>query len=84
MGELLVRLTPEELRKLVADAVREAMSAPQEPRLLTGPEACKLLGVSRDHLRKLRAAGMPVHRLGPQTVRYVAAEILAWSREAAE
>lgn len=80
----LVIVSPEELRELVAGAVREAMEQAASPRLLSPSEAAELLGVSERKLRQLRDQGMPHRRLGEQTVRYVATEIMAWSTEAAE
>lgn len=80
---VLIVTDEETLRRIVDEAVSEALrlrSAP--PRLLTPDEAGERLGVTkRTILRWAREQHLPHRRLGPREVRFVEAEILGWNAD---
>lgn len=82
---LLVTMTESDLRRVIADEVRRALEErASEPHVdvdwIDGDEAARMLGVSRDYLRRVR--GLP--RYGsPRTPRYRRSEVDAFLRERA-
>lgn len=81
MSAPVIVVSPEELARIVREAVRaelEARStAANEPACewIGDDDAARILGVKRDTLRKIR--GLPVHRVGRRR-RYRRAELDAW------
>jgi len=84
MADPVIVLTPDQLRELVRDAVREALEDRQrdEDALLDEEAAAELLACKPSHLRDLRRRhGLPHVKLGPRLVRYRRAELLEWAEE---
>lgn len=78
-GPRVILMSPEELRALVAEAVRDALGRREDLRLLTPEEAATVLGVStRTVLKWARSEGLPHRELGPKVVRFVESEITEW------
>ena len=83
-GTLLVQLTAEDLRSLVAGAVADALrdhaaARPPAPDLLgPGPMAARL-GVSRTTLHRMRLIGCPSIAVG-DSHKYEPAAVLDWLR----
>lgn len=80
----LVVATPEELRKLLCEALSEALAGqaavgPPPPELVKGAELARLLSVSRTTVHRLRQEGMPAIRMG-ETFRYHLGDCLEWLR----
>jgi excisionase family DNA binding protein len=52
--------------------------------ILNSAQACALLGISEPKLRELMAVhGLPSVRLGPQTLRFIRADVEGWVRDLA-
>lgn len=70
----------DQLRAIVAEAVSEAMrehSTPAPEGYLDRAQAAQVLGVSLGTLDRLRARGLPEHRVG-DSPRFLRAEIIGW------
>ena len=80
MNPRVIVVSPEDLRALVAEAVREAMGQREDSlRLLSPDEAGAVLGVTgRTVLKWAKNEGLPHRELGPKVVRFVESEILEW------
>jgi hypothetical protein len=80
---LLVTLTSDDLRALVAEAVAEALAdRPPEaatPALLTQRQLAKTLNVSERSVYSFRSEGMP-HLMIGESPRFALVECLAWFR----
>lgn len=76
---LAVTLTVAELRKVVAEAVRDASTPQQEAEVLTREQAAEILQVSLPVVMKyVHERGLPAHPLGPREWRFRRSEILQW------
>lgn len=85
MNAGMVLLTPDELRELVREAVREIALAPSAGSsvpsdVLNREQVAKMLSVNPHHVPKLVKQGMPVHMLGKMQ-RFLRNEVLAWIAE---
>lgn len=84
MSSPLVVLPVSDLEALVRRAVRDALedqraNEPPAPEWLTTAEVAALIGVHpRSVAQYVRRDGLPSKRLGPKTVRYERAAVLAW------
>jgi excisionase family DNA binding protein len=85
MSNAMILLTPEELRTLVIDAVREAgvaaaqPPAPAEPsEVMTREQAAEFLHVNPHQLPKLIKEGLPAHRFGESQWRFLKRELVDW------
>ncbi len=80
----VVLLTPEQLRALVAEAVREALDSREaEPELLDREEAARFLRCSLGTLdRATREQSLPFLLVGDAR-RFVKADLIVWGRERA-
>lgn len=81
---LVLALSADELRSLVREVVREALSeqAPRTPAspLVSRHELARLLGVSAATVTRMTAEGMP-HVFAGASPRYAADEVRAWLAE---
>jgi len=75
----IIIVTPQELKSLIDEAVRKAMSsAGNGDRLLEPAEAAKILAVSEEYLYR-RARKLPFSRkLGPRLLRFSYQGLLKW------
>jgi excisionase family DNA binding protein len=79
MGELVVTLTTEQLRQLVASAVNEVAEKSNQKEVLTSPEVAELLQVNEALVaRMVLKHGLPAHRLSPRVLRFLRSEVLAF------
>lgn len=78
----LVVIDKEELRGLIADAVRDALAGREEGELsewLDSHGAAQLLGVHpRSVAAMVRRQGLPCRRIGDRLIRYNRRELEAW------
>lgn len=72
----------EELAALVENAVSKALGSHSGgPMLVDKQVLAQKLGCSAAHIDNLRKCGLPVVRLGGQTVRFAPNEVLDWLRQ---
>ncbi len=64
--------------RLQLDEQRESAPQLSPTRLLTIGEIAREFGVSQSAIQRWRRDGLPVHRLGPMTVRYDKDEVRGW------
>lgn len=82
MSNAMVLLTPDELRALVRDAVRQEIGAHDQvaaiPDVLTREQVADLLQIHKNVVsRYIRDKGLPTHRIGGE-YRFRRNEVLAW------
>lgn len=81
----VIVVSPEELRRIVREAVRaelEAVEAP--PEWLDSAGAAELLGVHVKTVQKLvRTQGLPAHRVGEKILRFSRPALLDWMKRRA-
>lgn len=88
MSAAVIVTTPEELARLVRQAVREELEERDRERVAVveatqasdwiGPaEAATMLGVSRDYMRRVK--GVPAHHVGNR-IRFSRTELAEWIR----
>jgi DNA-binding XRE family transcriptional regulator len=79
---LVVTLTVDDLRELVADVIAASIAdASREPALLTQEQLAHKLGVSVGTVRTLRGRGLPTITVG-ESPRFELAAVLEWLRNA--
>lgn len=80
----LVVVSTDVLVEIVRAAVRDELGrepAEAKPALMTADQLAREIGVSPRTVRRLRAEGMPVVQVTPETTRYVLADAIEWLRE---
>ena len=82
MSGAVIVISPEELARIVREAVREELAARASeaaPEWLDTKQAAELVGVHRKTIAKLiKSEGLPVHRVGESIRRFSRAELLCW------
>ena len=74
----IVMVTPDELRVVVRDAVRECATGP-EPEVLTLEQAAAFLQISAVTARKyITTRALPAIPLGPREWRFRRSDLLTW------
>lgn len=79
MGAAFVIVTPEELRALVREAVRQEVARPEESEIMTCEQVATLLQVDPESVRKYtKRNGLPFMRLGGHELRFRRSAVLEW------
>jgi hypothetical protein len=76
----VVMLPADDLKRLVQDAVTDALAADRPPAVLTKAELAGALRCSARHVDHLRAEGLPCVMLGQESPRFELAAVLEWLR----
>lgn len=79
MSEVIV-LTPDQVKELFREAVREERPAPPGPALLKRDDIAEALGVSPSTVDNWRKLGMPCVQPPGSVPRFILADCLDWVR----